>query len=46
MAGLSSLMWLHLHSNEISGEIPPELGSLAELTYLNQWERLDRADSA
>ena len=38
MSGLGNLMWLNLHSNEISGEIPPELGNLAELTYLKLHE--------
>ena len=29
------MTYLWLHNNQLSGEIPPELGSLSELTWLN-----------
>ena len=35
MGNLASLTWLGLHENQLSGEIPPELGRLSKLENLH-----------
>ena len=34
MGNLANLKWLYLHENQLSGEIPPELGKLSKLERL------------
>jgi len=35
---LTNLTELRLHNNQLTGSIPPEIGNLTNLTYLNLWK--------